>query len=245
MLSLPFWNPLPTSGRSLEYCRSLRRRRREYAKLPLPDVAKLSTWSSRPGNALLLINTHLPDVAKCMSIDLIDLIKRHDVPIIWALRFEEYWEKNLRPVDTIRMLVLQAMQLTAEHLMSTPFPVTVEHLREASTLGDWISILDRLLMNLKVFVVLDTDLLSHTTYYERSEAQEVLECLQLKLSGHVKIIAATPSVGRDYAEHASRTTECFVIQAGDPKHQRRIQRSKNTDSRTKRKSYSRSQVSRR
>lgn len=83
MLTLPLWDSLPTSGELLQFCRSMRKRRRELIGLPLPDIEKLETWSSQGSNAILLIDTYNPLIAKTFTIDLIDLILESHLPIIW------------------------------------------------------------------------------------------------------------------------------------------------------------------
>lgn len=225
MLSLPLWNSLPTSGESLQFCRSMRNRRRERTKLPLPDMKKLETWNSHKDNVVLLIDTNVPIVAKAFMVDLIHLILDNRRPIIWALRYAEYWDRCTSVTDIIRMLVLQAMQVSANCLLDNPFPVTVEQLREAASLGEWTAILNRLLSRINhVFIALDAALLSHATAHERSEALEMLDMLRLKLSGNVKIVTDRSSVSRAYAEELERSNACIKIQIDYPGDWRRPRR---------------------
>lgn len=195
--------------------------------MPLPDVKRLESWSSQRNNTLLLIDTHIPTVAKTFMVDLIDLILDNQMPIIWALRYGDYWDKCTNATDVIRMLVLQTMQLAAEQLLESPFPLTVEHLREAASLNDWVAMLNRLLATMShAFIVLDADLLSHATVHERSEVLEILDTLRLELSGNVKIVTATSSVSRSYAEELKQSNACVKIQLGGgdwrkPRRQRR------------------------
>ena len=226
MLSLPLWNSLPTSGESLEFCRSMRRRRRESTQIALPDLEKLETWTSQKENAVLLIDTYMPMVAKTFMVDLIDLILDHRLPIIWALRYADYWDQRTSIADIVRMLVLQTMQIGADHLLEKPFPVTVEQLREAASLSEWMAILNRLLSSIShAFIVLDTDLLAHVTAHERSEALEMLDMLRLKLSSNIKIVTATPSVSRAYAEELEQSNACVRIQTGHSSDWRKPRRS--------------------
>ena len=216
MLSLPLWNSLPTSGESLQFCRSMRNRRRERTKLPLPDVKKLEMWTSQRNSAVLLIDTYMPIVAKTFMVDLIDIILDNRLPIIWALRYADYWDQRMSAKDVIRMLVLQTMQTGADRLLDSPFPVTVEQLREAASLGEWVAILNHLLSSIShAFIVLDPDLLAHATAHERGEALEMLDMLRLKLSSSVKIVTATSSVSRAYAEELELWNACVKIPTGD------------------------------
>lgn len=225
MLSLPLWNSLPTSGDSLQFCRSIRKRRRERTKLPLPDIKRLETWASQINNALLLIDTYMPIVAKTFMVDLIDLILSSRLPIIWALRYADYWEQRVSATDVVRMLVLQTMQVGADRLLESPFPVTVEQLREAASLSEWVSILNHLLLSIgHAFIVLDPDLLAHATEHERSETLEILDTLRSKLSGKVKIVTASLSVSRAYAEALEHSNACVKIWTGNQRNWRKSQR---------------------
>ncbi|KAL9063631.1 MAG: hypothetical protein Q9157_008149, partial [Trypethelium eluteriae] len=215
MLSLPLWSSLPTSGESLQFCRSMRSRRRERTRLPLPDVQKLETWTSQRDNAVLFIDTYVPVVAKTFMIDLIDLILDNRIPIIWALRYADYQDRRTSVLDVVRLLVLQAMQVSADRLLDSPFPVTVEQLREAASLSDWVRILNRLLRSIsQAFIVIDADLLSHVTLCDRSEALELLDALRMELSGNVKIVTATSSVSRAYVETLEHSNACVRIWTG-------------------------------
>lgn len=229
MLSLPLWNNLPTSGESLHYCMSLRKRRREYTKLPLPEIDKLQRWDSMPTSSLLVIDTYLPSLGKIFMIDMINLIREHRMPIVWALRYAGYWERRPTVIDLVRMLVLQTMHIYAERLLEEPFPVAVEHLLEAAGLEDWIAILNRLFMSRKgsAFIVLDSDLLSFATDHERREAIELVEMLRARLSCHAKILVSSANLSRSYVEDLSDSDACVKIQvdcARDWRQRRRVGR---------------------
>ena len=110
MLSLPFWSSLPTSGESLQFCRSMRNRRRDGVQLPLPGVTKLESWVAEGGKTMLLINSYVQTTAKAFMVDLIDFIIINRMPIMWALRYADYWDQRIQITDIVRMLVLQSMQ---------------------------------------------------------------------------------------------------------------------------------------
>lgn len=215
MLSLPLWNAFPTSGESLQYCRSIRNRQRDQTRLSLPDVQRLESWAAQPTSAILLIDTYIPNTAKTFMVNLIDLILENGMPIAWALRFPDYLDQRLTVTDIIRLLVLQTMQMRADSLLESPFPVTVEQFREASSLRDWIAILKRVLSVIQhIFITLDADLLAHATAHERGMALEMLDMLRTELACNVKIVIAMPSVSRAYAEELEATNACVRIQTG-------------------------------
>ena len=107
MLSLPLWSSLPTSGEALHYCRSMRKRQRGRLRLPLPDIGKLESWTSRKEAALLLVDSNVPLVTKTFLVELIDLILDSRLPIVWALRYAVYQDRGSTVIDLLRLLVLQ------------------------------------------------------------------------------------------------------------------------------------------
>ena len=225
MLSLPLWGSLPTSGESLQFCRSIRRRRRDPTRLPLPDIKRLEAWTSERDNAVLLIDTQMAVVAKAFMVDLIDLVLATGMPIIWALRYADYWDRRMCATDLVRILVLQAMQVGADRLLDGPFPVTVEQLQKAASLTDWVAILNHLLSRIKhAFIALDADLLAHVTAHERGEILEIIETLRLNLTGRVKIVTTMSSVNRVYAEELRRSNACVRIETGNAGDWRKRQR---------------------
>ncbi|PVH93721.1 hypothetical protein DM02DRAFT_732948 [Periconia macrospinosa] len=215
MLSLPLWNAFPTSGESLQYCRSMRNRHRDRVPLALPDVQRLESWAAQSNSAILLIDTYIPTAAKTFMVDLIDLILDNGMPVAWALRFPDYLDQHMVATDIIRTLVLQAMQLGAENLLQGSFPVTVEQLQEAASLRDWIAILRRVLSVMQhLFITLDADLLAHATAHERSLALEMLDMLRSDLTCNVKIVLSISSVSRGYVEELEASNACLKIQTG-------------------------------
>jgi hypothetical protein len=215
MLSLPLWNTIPTSGESLQFCRSMRNRRRERVQLLLPDVKKLESWASEKNNVVLVIDTDVPITAKTFMVDLIDLILYNGMPIVWAMRYADYWDQRISIVDILRMLVLQTMQVGADRLLDSPFPVTVEQFREAASLGDWVAILRHLISGMNhTFIALDADLLAHATVHERGMILEMLDTLRMELPGNVKIVITMSSIDRIYAEELELSNACVRIQTG-------------------------------
>ena len=216
MLSLPIWDSLPSSGESLQFCRSLRRRNRQLPRLSQLDLNTLEAWSEKQRSSFLLINSSVPVMARTFMVDLIDLILENRLPIIWALRYSDYWDRRTSTTDVMRILLVQCMQLGADRLLDGPFPLTVEQLREAASLDDWVALLSQLLSRVgNAFLVLDAALLEHATSFERCEILEMLEVLRSKLSSNVKIVTSSSMVGRAYTEELESADACFTLNAGD------------------------------
>lgn len=108
------------------------------------------------------------------------------------------------------------MQASADRLLDSPFPVTVEQLRGATGLDEWIAILNRLLSSMDhAFIVLDAGLLTHATAYERGQVLEMLDLLRSKLSGNVKIVTSTSCVGPSYVRELEDLDACIRVQTGN------------------------------
>ncbi|KAF2470008.1 uncharacterized protein BDR25DRAFT_355736 [Lindgomyces ingoldianus] len=171
----------------------------------------------RKENAVLLIDTYIPIVAKTFMVDLIDLILENGLPIVWALRYADYWDQRICTTDVIRASVLQTMQVSADRLLESSFLVTVEQLREAASLGECVFILMYLLSSIShAFIALDADLLAHEPAHERSLALEMLDMLRSKLPGNIKILIAISSVSRAYAEELEHSNAYFHKRAFFP-----------------------------
>ena len=227
MLTLPLWDQLPTSGESLHYCQSMRRRQHEMAQLFLPRTESLAQWASENRTSVLLLDTYLPLAAKAFTIDMISLLRSQTVPVIWALRSEGYWDRPFNLMDLVQVLVVQAMQVGAGHTLESSFPVTVEALREASCLADWVNILDRLLTTSPhTFIVLDAELVSHATSSNRGIAQSLIESLRRQLTCSAKIFATTSCLSRGYVEELSTSSNCIMLQSDGVRDWRKPRRPK-------------------
>lgn len=199
ILSLSFMCSLPTSGESLGYCRSIRARDPARTSNHLPDLSTLETWSSEPRSSMLLTQNSSTQTAKSFMIDLITLIQQNKYPIIWALRFPNFWDKDPTYTDILRMLVIQAIQMNPSSI-SGPTPITAVHLREASDEADWLSILKRALTSIaQVYIVIDADLLSLASKNSAYRATRMIEKFPEILDGvNVKIVVSMANIDQEY-----------------------------------------------
>ena len=213
ILSISFLEKLPTSGESLEYCQSIRRRSRHRMALPLPEVSRLSQWSALQTHSLLILQGGSLAVSKAFMIDLIDLVRDTKLPIIWALRYANYWDSSTTCIDVLRMLVLQALQMNPRVLTQGPNPLTFTHMREAASAADWLRILARALHGLpRIFIALDSGLISHVTTNNKSEATELVDLLLSELPGSVKLFVSAINLQSTYMDECSEGKACVTLQ---------------------------------
>ena len=212
ILSMSFLEKIPTSGESLEYCQSIRRRSRHRMRLPLPDVSRLAQWAAEPASSVLLLQGASPTVSKAFMIDLIDLIRDAKMPIIWALRYANYGDFSTTCIDILRILVIQSFQLDPQALVQGPHPITVAHLREAASMADWICILGRALEKVpRIFIALDSGLLSHVTSNDKHQATELVESLRSGLFNTIKIFVSDFNLQSTYIANRRTGKECFDL----------------------------------
>ncbi|KAL9594283.1 MAG: hypothetical protein Q9219_007123, partial [cf. Caloplaca sp. 3 TL-2023] len=185
LLALSFWQRIPTSGESLEYSESMRRR--------------------RSNGSILATQSYFPTTQKDFMIDMIRLLQDSQRPVIWALRFPDYWDADITVLDLLRMLVLQALQVNCSALMKAGFPITLPQMREASTQRDRLNLLKQALSGINhVFIALDKDLLSRVCHSDHEQVVELVESLRTGLSTSVKILASTSSFDRQFLNDLQR-----------------------------------------
>jgi hypothetical protein len=190
---------LPTSGESLGYCQSVRARGSVRTSYRLPELSTLEKWSSAPRSSMLLTQNSSIQTTKNFLVDLIVLIQQNKYPIIWALRFPNFWDKKPTYGDILRMLVIQSIQMNPSAI-SGPTPITAVQLREASNETDWLNILKRALTGIaQVYIVIDAELLSlaseNSTYRATRMIEKFPEILTVM---NVKIVVSMANIDQEY-----------------------------------------------
>ncbi|KAI9690569.1 MAG: hypothetical protein M1822_009532 [Bathelium mastoideum] len=212
LLSMPFWQQLPSSGECLEYCQSMRRRRTHYPRIDYPRESQLQRWATEPTSSLLAIDGSRPIVQKDFVVDMATLIQNSNMPVIWAFRFPDHWNVNLALADLVRMLVLQVLQEDPGPLSNGANPLTMSHMREAAGVEDWIRILSRTLSHLpRVFILLDGDLISQATESDRCEAALLMELFRKHITIPAKIMFPAPSVDFQYMQKLREEEESLEL----------------------------------
>jgi hypothetical protein len=200
LLSQPFMSHLPTSGECLNYCVSMRERRRHRSNLILPNIGQLERWADQPKSSFMFIDSHIGNTAQDFIADLVCLVRQSKFPIIWALRFSDFWERPITSIDLLRMLVIQALQINPDVMTDAKYPISLTQLREASNEEDWLSILNRALTGIRqIYVVIDAALLGYVTDQSKYAATKWLLRLPSRITGStVKIFVSTFAVDQGY-----------------------------------------------
>ncbi|KAK3370366.1 hypothetical protein B0H63DRAFT_486871 [Podospora didyma] len=181
ILSLSFMESLPTSGQCLAYCRSFWLRRRSMiqggANISASGtiaLQKITSNSQQQDLSFLVLENRSPTQIKDFLLGMINLLHRQRLPVLWALRSPNLHNSSITSIDVIRMLLYQALQINSSAL-STSHPITIAHLREASSHEDWLTLLKRALDGLPtVYMIVDPDVVQHVTNQDKGVATGLL-----------------------------------------------------------------------
>jgi hypothetical protein len=214
---------LPMPDQSLQYCQSLRKRHIQYSRLTLPDVRALEKWADDPELSLMLAQSGEKQVATDFTIDLLKLIQKQNFPVIWALRFPNYWDIGTDRTKLLRALLYQCLKLNPGVLVDGEFPLQMTQMQEASSEKDWLALLNKALTGIpRVFLVLDAELISTVTGLDRYEAALLVEKLCKDITTtKVKVIASTYGLDERYVSQISKSNCVIALQTKDP-HERRV-----------------------
>ncbi|KAI0908787.1 hypothetical protein F4823DRAFT_597280 [Ustulina deusta] len=202
ILSLSFLESLPTSGQCLAYCTSfLLRRQGLRQQRRIPDASALQKWNEQQSLTFVVTEDSSRIHARDLTVDIISLIRRQGLPVLWALRSPDLQSSPLTLLDMIRMLLYQALQINPAALNQT-HPITVAHLREASTHEDWLLLFQRAIQGLPtVFAVFDSGLVDHVTGRDKSLATKFFMDLAKFLGPErAKLIVSSFNFDARYAE---------------------------------------------
>ncbi|KXH49269.1 hypothetical protein CNYM01_06985 [Colletotrichum nymphaeae SA-01] len=167
------------AANSLEWCRSMRNRRRQRAptQLPLSELHKLKAWASHPSSSLLLaegqgVRTSSLDFAA----DFLDIVLEDGFPVIWALPsiVTEIDDDSLVPSvsSIVRSLVSQALALNEAMVGEGTNSLTPKHFKSVVNIHQWFDLLERCVSSFKqLFIVLDMSAIEAATRHREAEQQ--------------------------------------------------------------------------
>ncbi|KAK8112172.1 uncharacterized protein PG998_008629 [Apiospora kogelbergensis] len=160
----------PDSETSLAFCRSMRTRRvQKFAtQLPAASIPTVKAWVDDPTSSLLLAESRGVRTSPLdFAVEFLNAVLEGGYPIIWALPFlagssplDEERPQTLSIAGILRSLVLQTLHLSAAAMTESRNPVTIRHLRDATTIDQWFQLLERCVSMLPVlFIVVDIGVL--------------------------------------------------------------------------------------
>ncbi|ETS82899.1 hypothetical protein PFICI_04775 [Pestalotiopsis fici W106-1] len=200
ILSLPMMASLPASGQSMNFCRSIRDRRRQRYYLPAPTIRQFEEWSKGPDSSIIFTLARSAQASQDFMVDSIKLIQEEKRNIVWAMRFERHWEKPLSCIDVLKVLVRQCLQINTEILKNDPFPPTAASFLEAVDERDWLQILNRVVRGLPVlYIALDVTVIRNALGNDGLATVRFLEDLTRTVSSTtIKIILEQSAIDGDY-----------------------------------------------
>lgn len=202
--SLKMISSLPSSASSLEFCRSLRNRRRAPALIDLGEISKLERWhkSQNTSSTLIAQARGLRTSATDFAIDYVELLRDNNTPVIWLLPDTNIFEeKNYSLSDVILVLVMQILELNPRVLVEGSFPVTINHFQDieaqqTESEEDGFILLARCLERIsQLYILVDMSLINAIVGYKSTRAAAFIKRLQeiitSKQHGGVKLVLAS------------------------------------------------------
>ncbi|TVY62921.1 hypothetical protein LSUE1_G006129 [Lachnellula suecica] len=160
ILALKWAKGIPPAASTLSFCTSMRKRRGA-PELNLSHLQILNDWALARKSTLLFITSTSLQASKDSSTDIGKLLHSSKAPVIWALRYSNYWESKITFISVLQSLILQSLHLFPTCLTETPSPVTVAQLSETKTESGWLKVLARILNTAScVYIILDAEILA-------------------------------------------------------------------------------------
>ena len=189
---------LPSHPQSLQYCRSMTRRRRVRLQCSLSsgDMKILKAWTTSKDSSILISEARgIKTSSRDFAADLIDALLEVNIPAIWSLP-SSIDEEGMTLENLLMALIMQTVSLNPCVLSDGVNPVSVMHFKATRTIDDWFRIFQRCLRGLKrLFIILDLILISKVLKKVHSlELEEFIDMLDGLCHSHdgiLKIVALT------------------------------------------------------
>jgi hypothetical protein len=187
-MTIPALRHIPNPDESLDYCRSIKLRRRSHILLDSSQITKLQHWHQTADAFPLLIARciGLRTVTRDFSVELLDIIRGSDVPVIWALSQPNWDEEEALSLESILLsLSMQALALNPQVLSVGINPISSYHFENISNEDHGFKLLGRCLSGVKrMYVILDLNLVHAAVDYNCGRASTfVQKFLHLLLGG--------------------------------------------------------------
>ncbi|KAI0012089.1 hypothetical protein F4779DRAFT_126490 [Xylariaceae sp. FL0662B] len=193
------------AAETLAFCRSMRNRRRLRTPTQLPggELLKLKAWIRDERSSLLMAHGNgVKSSSLDFATDLLDAIVELKAPIIWALPSSFGFSPTL--TDILQSLTLQGISLSTNSHNSELNFVTIQDIRTADSISQWLSILERSLTRInKLFIIIDMSMIEKAANSQHDRrvfgpirfAEELQNILSARRSGWIKIVLASWTSG--------------------------------------------------
>jgi hypothetical protein len=196
IITIPVLRHIPNPEESLDYCRSIKSRRRSHILLDTAQITKLQHWHQATDTFPLLIVRciGLRTVTRDFSVELLDIIRGSNIPAIWALSQPNWDEKEALSLENLLLsLSMQALALNAQVLSTGINPISSYHFESISNEDQGFKLLGRCLSGVKrIYIVLDLTLVHEAVEHDHGRAssfvQNFINLLLGRLEGGIKLV---------------------------------------------------------
>lgn len=199
---------LPSSVGSLDFCRSLRNRRKTPALMDENEIAKLQWWhnSQEAPSTLSAQARGLRTGSTDFAVDYVDILRANSIPVVWIVPHTNIFDEKVCSLsDILLVLVMQILEVNPRVLAEGNFPVTIPHFQdiesqESEAAERSFDLLARCLAGIDhLYIVVDMTLINAIVNDNSTRANAFLTHLQLILSSRpsVKLVLASWRSVRD------------------------------------------------
>jgi len=196
IMTIPVLRHLPNPDETLDYCRSIKRRRRSHILLDSTQTTKLQHWHQSVDAFPVLIARciGLRTVTRDFSVELLDIIRGSNVPAIWALSQPNWDEEEALSLESLLLsLSMQALALNLQVLSTGINPIASCHFESISNEDQGFKLLGRCLSGVKrMYIVLDLTLVhaavQHNCGRASSFVENFIQLLLVRLEREIKLV---------------------------------------------------------
>lgn len=196
IVNIPALRQIPNADESLDYCRSIKLRRRSRILLDTAQISKLKHWHQSTDAFPLLIARciGLRTLTRDFSVDLLDILRGGNVPAIWTLSQPNWAEGEALSLERLLLsLSMQALNLNPQVLSMGINPISSYHFENISDEDQGFKLLGRCLSGIKLmYIVLDLNLVNaavdHNCDRTSTFVQKFLHLLLARPEKRIKLV---------------------------------------------------------
>lgn len=154
----------PDSSKSLSFCKSMRKRRRQTlpTQLPAATLSKLKDWVLNPSSSMVLAQGQgIRSSSLDFAVDFLDAILDRKYPVIWALPGDnDRGQPTPSITGILRSLISQLLELESGQALNGGNTVPLRQFQGNTSIAHWFQLLERCIATFRrVFIIIDTSLL--------------------------------------------------------------------------------------
>jgi hypothetical protein len=219
--SMPALAHLPNAEEALDYCRSVKTRRRTQFLIDPSQISKLREWHE-PLNAFPVLVAYcrgLHNTARDFSVEFLDTVRASGVPAIWMLpEIPSEGGERLSLKDILLSLSMQALMLNPKAFAEGINPISSRHFQHTLTEDQCFKLLGRCLSGAsKLYILLSMPAVNAAVDYHGSYAtaliQQLLNILLSQPGRGIKLVVMAENFGEDFdlEQELLEESQLFVI----------------------------------